>query len=71
MIAVHESELSLCKREGCAVVHYDNCPECFGFGLWPNKAAPLGALRAHEIVKSGSAEWAVCPFCKSGPSGAP
>lgn len=39
-------ELSICHS--CKIEHYENCPECFGFGIYGNSGAPVSAGAAHD-----------------------
>ena len=72
--------LRLCAT--CSPQHYENCPECYGFGVRGKPRAdgtsqPISTNRAHRI-RHGNARkymreygWLACPTCGSTPHGAP
>jgi len=51
----------------CPIPHYENCPDCFGYGLHDGR--PISASKA--IDKTYPANWQPCPTCGSGPEGLP
>ena len=60
----------------CEVHHYENCPDCFGFGLAVNgatgKTMPALASEAHgEARLPPLYTYAPCPTCKSTIYGVP
>lgn len=55
----------------CPIPHYENCPDCFGYGLYPVRGGliPVSAFKAQD--KTYPANWQPCPTCGSGPGGLP
>jgi hypothetical protein len=64
--------LRLCQV-GCPVVHYDNCPDCLGFGIYaPTAQYPGTPVSAGEAMGGRLLRKAVtCPTCKSTIAGIP
>jgi len=52
----------------CDVRHYDNCPDCFGFGVLRPGAAGV-PMSAHRAVEGGKSY--PCPTCGSDQRGVP
>lgn len=71
-----DAALRLCTHEGCVAYHYENCPKCFGFGLYED-GSPVGATDATAPATGVAlnAHLAVllrpCPHCGSTSKGAP
>ena len=61
-----DAPLRLCTH-GCAVRHYENCPDCFGFGF-KEGGEILSAWRAEESKKYSLA-FKECMACGGTPSG--
>jgi hypothetical protein len=70
--------LTICRT--CDVPHYDNCPTCWGFGVFPRtfdgSPVPLSAnvacvLRCPPHSESEGVDWLPCPTCQSTPAGIP
>ncbi len=65
-VATTQAELTVCI--GCPIHHYDNCPECFGFGKYlsprTGELVPVIAAEAHgdKPLPDGIQP---CPFCGS------
>lgn len=55
--------------ENCDVPHYDNCPDCWGFGV-RKSGTPISASVARK-VGPGPADARACPTCQSTFAGAP
>jgi hypothetical protein len=60
--------LILCTK--CEVHHYENCPECFGFGYYKNKnndhvPIPAGEAEKYRNGKIPKYELRSCSFCNS------
>lgn len=60
--------LRICTQ-GCEYLHYENCPECFGYGLRIGSnghRVPLTAGKA-ELVRNGELDVKVveCRYCNS------
>jgi len=73
MPVVPIEELRVCTN--CEIHHYENCPSCFGFGVYNVKAAdyriyPMPAGAAHD-GSFRTKDWEPCPFCHSTPYGPP
>jgi hypothetical protein len=62
--------LNICNT--CPVKHYDNCPDCYGFGEKPARIngrdtrVPVRAAEAKTVVL-----WLACRTCNSTPAGIP
>lgn len=56
--------LRLCSHN-CAEPHFENCCECFGFGLKVGKTMPLVPVAAHEAFDEIVIEPRPCPECGS------
>lgn len=59
-------ELRICTK--CEIVHAENCPKCFGFGLYRLSDAhevPVSAAQAHGDVGMHATVYA-CPICGGG-----
>jgi hypothetical protein len=62
--------------EGCDIRHYDNCPDCWGFGVYDaadtrNGVVPVPAAAAcggHRHMPSNAR---ACPTCHSTAAGIP
>lgn len=70
--------LRICKT--CEVKHYDNCPRCFGFGVYVKQVALDGGGFVERIIPISADEAyqkkfkntpLACPFCKSTYKGMP
>lgn len=56
----------------CGVPHYENCPDCFGFGVCDterNGTVPVSASRALDGQAPAGAR--ACPTCGSTTAGMP
>jgi hypothetical protein len=73
--------LRLCTHHGCtAPRHYENCPDCWGFGVYDdNVSTPVSASAATDplvdkLTYAGAhpdRKAIPCPTCKSTVAGAP
>lgn len=68
------SDFHVCRK--CEIHHYDNCPDCFGFGLRRSVRldGTLVPLIAREAVQRRGevSEWLKpCPTCGSTARGVP
>jgi len=59
-------KLKLCTK--CEVHHYENCPECFGFGYYRNKDnvyVPIPASKAEDYRNGEIPEYELqrCDYC--------
>lgn len=53
---------------GCSVSHYENCAECFGFGLYRGDTIKLAIANASMAMGDGlpeGKESIPCPLCRS------
>ena len=57
-------DLRICTE--CDVQHFDNCPQCFGFGVYKSTGGPMGSAKAISTKSS-----VACPVCKSDYKGVP
>lgn len=59
----------------CKVHHYENCPQCAGFGLMKRPFEPDFPngipIFAFEGMEGPTPEWKPCPHCGSTPAGVP
>ncbi len=67
--------LRLCSHR-CAVIHYENCTGCFGFGVFdtPNmKGVPVTAAEAMDglMLMKPEGPGRPCPVCRSTTKGVP
>lgn len=68
------SPLRVCTS--CAVHHYENCPDCWGFGLMEKTSIdfpggiPISASEAMDEDIT-TPPWKACPTCHSTPKGVP
>jgi hypothetical protein len=49
----------------CPEPHFENCDECFGFGLKVGVTMPLALVNAAEAFDGTTAEPRPCPACGS------
>jgi RNA polymerase subunit RPABC4/transcription elongation factor Spt4 len=67
-----ETTLRICTK--CPIRHYDNCPECFGFGKFVSaKSGDLIPIKAGEAHGHSPLppNRRPCPFCGSTSFGVP
>lgn len=71
MNALVKEALRLCTHFHCTERHYENCPDCFGWGgyIVNGQFIPLGSYAATsgEPIENLT----TCPFCESTRKGAP
>lgn len=61
-------EYRICRK--CKIHHYENCPECYGFGVYNIEGfPPISAADAHD--KDFKYGIHCCPFCGSTEKGLP
>ena len=58
----------LCTEPSCTLVHVENCPKCFGFGLVPESGAPIAAGEICWYKDHPDATWTRCPVCGGSPT---
>lgn len=55
----------------CDTPHVDNCPNCFGYGLYKGKDVPIRAGVVQEILEKyepcESKRFDICPICGGSP----
>lgn len=66
--------LRVCRR--CAILHYDNCPDCWGFGVYDaadtrNGVVPVSADAALGGGRPMPPNARACPTCHSTAAGVP
>jgi len=61
---IDKTDLRICTE--CKIHHYENCPKCFGFGVFEN-GTPVIASEAH--YKTFTRPVVPCPYCGSGIDG--
>lgn len=58
------NRLRICRK--CVMPHYENCPECFGFGLRPGREVAWVPVTVKDAcLDIDLEEIADCPTCKS------
>lgn len=65
--------LALCHR--CDITHYENCPTCWGFGVYASHDTRLRLVPVSGAMAAGSEPLPpsarACPTCRSTPLGVP
>ena len=65
-----EYDLRVCKA--CSIVHYENCPKCFGFGMYVSRrSGNLVPVIANEAIgrQPMPANLIPCSYCGSTETG--
>jgi hypothetical protein len=63
-----EITLRVCTK--CPIRHFENCPQCAGFGVY-DKAGELAPVRAKAAHDGTAPDHLPCPYCGSTAKGVP